>query len=85
MSKRKSKKIAFTFDERSLATVDGLAPCPYCEPAESNPMPEVEVRGDMIFVFICCHGCYCRGPEINTNYPINVSAAIKAWNARKRR
>jgi hypothetical protein len=61
---------------------DKIQPCPFCEPWASNPIPEVEVRGEMIFVFICCHGCYCRGPEINTGYPILVEAAIKAWNRR---
>lgn len=59
-----------------------LLPCPFCEPVDSNPMLEVEVKGEMIFVYVTCHGCYGRGPEINTNYPINATAAIKAWNKR---
>jgi hypothetical protein len=57
-----------------------LKPCPHC--GGSNVMPELEVRGDMIFVFIACHGCYCRGPEINTCYPPLVVNAAQSWNER---
>lgn len=57
-----------------------LLPCPFCD--DSNPMLEVEVRGNMIFVYVTCHGCYSRGPDVNTNYPPNTKKAIELWNTR---